>query len=480
MAVTKEEEQSRQRATGRHVIVVGAGIAGLSAAFRLQQTGCTVTVLERDQHIGGRMHTAAHEGFRMDLCAIWLTRNYREMLQLLSDAGLEGEIRHSTDWIGIVRAGKIHPLRLHRPTDLMRTGLIGWRSKLRAMALMRDARHATTLARREDVTAAAYADTESIRAYSSRRLNRELHDYLIDPLCWAFYLASPDDLSVVNLFSEVKLAFGAPCFSFTYGIDTLAQRLAEQLTVHLNTTVTSIEQRDDTVKVTWQQPGKTAQEDYADACVVTVPGPQVPELIPDLAPEQRRYLSGLTYQPHIGVHVGLDQPPGPPYTTPYVVVAVPSTEDRDLNYLTFDHHRAQGRAPAGQGLVSLHFRPTWNEQHWSRNESEIIDEALAVCRRALPGLARHIDRYRTTTLVHRQRLALLARPPGGYRQLQRFIENLDPQARIQFGGDHLSLSTTNNALATGELAARATHLALQYAPPAVARPQRVHHRGETP
>ncbi|MEU3568090.1 FAD-dependent oxidoreductase [Kitasatospora sp. NPDC036755] len=39
----------------RNVIVVGAGIAGLAAAWRLQRAGHTVTVLERDSHAGGRL-----------------------------------------------------------------------------------------------------------------------------------------------------------------------------------------------------------------------------------------------------------------------------------------------------------------------------------------------------------------------------------------------------------------------------------------
>ena len=37
------------------VAVVGAGIAGLTAAYRLKQTGFEVVVLERQANVGGRM-----------------------------------------------------------------------------------------------------------------------------------------------------------------------------------------------------------------------------------------------------------------------------------------------------------------------------------------------------------------------------------------------------------------------------------------
>ncbi|MFJ2111681.1 MULTISPECIES: FAD-dependent oxidoreductase [unclassified Streptomyces] len=36
-----------------HVIVVGAGIAGTAAAFRLRQMGRKVTLFERKDHVGG-------------------------------------------------------------------------------------------------------------------------------------------------------------------------------------------------------------------------------------------------------------------------------------------------------------------------------------------------------------------------------------------------------------------------------------------
>lgn len=42
-----------------HVVIVGAGLAGLCAAYELQRHGCTTTILEADaQHLGGRVRTA--------------------------------------------------------------------------------------------------------------------------------------------------------------------------------------------------------------------------------------------------------------------------------------------------------------------------------------------------------------------------------------------------------------------------------------
>ncbi len=48
------------------IIVIGAGIGGLSAAIRLAAAGKRVLVLERDDRVGGKMSEVTHTGFRFD------------------------------------------------------------------------------------------------------------------------------------------------------------------------------------------------------------------------------------------------------------------------------------------------------------------------------------------------------------------------------------------------------------------------------
>ncbi len=57
----------RPLAKGDRVVVIGAGPAGLTAAYLLAKAGHAVTVLEGDTIVGGISRTAQYKGFRFDI-----------------------------------------------------------------------------------------------------------------------------------------------------------------------------------------------------------------------------------------------------------------------------------------------------------------------------------------------------------------------------------------------------------------------------
>ncbi|MFJ9832176.1 NAD(P)/FAD-dependent oxidoreductase [Streptomyces sp. NPDC101169] len=61
------------------VVIVGAGIAGLSAAHRLTSAGVTTAVLEAAPCAGGRMSTEKVDGFRLDRIGQLLSTSYPEL-----------------------------------------------------------------------------------------------------------------------------------------------------------------------------------------------------------------------------------------------------------------------------------------------------------------------------------------------------------------------------------------------------------------
>ena len=65
------------------VVIVGGGIAGLTAAIELQNEGLTVKLLEATDRIGGRVKTDIVDGFLLDHGFQVLLTAYPEVFRML-------------------------------------------------------------------------------------------------------------------------------------------------------------------------------------------------------------------------------------------------------------------------------------------------------------------------------------------------------------------------------------------------------------
>ncbi len=83
-------------ATIPHVVVIGAGLAGLSAAVELASAGARVTVVDRNAHLGGKMNILLERGFAFDMGPTILT-----LPQVLTGI-IERAGRRSADYIKLI------------------------------------------------------------------------------------------------------------------------------------------------------------------------------------------------------------------------------------------------------------------------------------------------------------------------------------------------------------------------------------------
>jgi len=95
---------------GKSVIIIGGGIAGLSAANELLKNGCIVTLLEAKKRFGGRMHTI-HEGkLPIELGAEFIHGKSKPLLAAIREAGLS--THDVPDNNQLFKKGEMKPVRI--------------------------------------------------------------------------------------------------------------------------------------------------------------------------------------------------------------------------------------------------------------------------------------------------------------------------------------------------------------------------------
>jgi oxygen-dependent protoporphyrinogen oxidase len=437
------------------VFVIGAGPSGLAAAFRLQQAGRRVVVLESRDRVGGQLLSVQRDGFLMEAGTTILPEAYGSVMQLVRDLGMEDELIPANSLMGFMRDGQMHHLRADKlALDAARTKLLSMRSKLKVAKLVLDTWKLRKLLSYEDLSVAGKYDVETPAEYCKRRgLDGELYDYLIEPTVRGGAGVPAEMISVVEFFFLWQKVLGTKLYAFRDGYSSFPERLAAALPdVRLNCNVVQVVESGDGVEVTYDGPDGQVTERGAGA-VVSSMGNIVPDLVPQLDPDRAKFLRDLNYTSTVSINLALSRRPDCPAS--FVVVPKPVSEG--LFAVILEHNKAPGRAPEGKGLISLFFMNQWAVDRTDATDEQLLSDALTELDKVLPGVRDDVEFSR----INRWFPVLVYSHPGLYQKLGRFHASRDLTSRIHLAGSYNSSGNVNTATTAGERAARELLVALQ-------------------
>jgi oxygen-dependent protoporphyrinogen oxidase len=175
----------------RHVVVVGGGISGLTAAHRLARAGVTVTVLEAAGRLGGKLHADEIAGVPVDLGAESILARRPEAVALAREVGL-GEDLEAPAVLGatVWTRGRLRPMPqghvMGVPGDLAPLASSGVLSAAGLARLPLD----HVLPRTE------VGEDVAVGRYVAARLGHEVVDRLVEPLLGGVYAGDAYELSL--------------------------------------------------------------------------------------------------------------------------------------------------------------------------------------------------------------------------------------------------------------------------------------------
>ena len=282
------------RLSGTSVIVIGAGLAGLSAAVQLRKDGARVMVVEARDRVGGRVLTIRD---------VFANDQHAEAGGDFIDQGQE-DIRHLADEYGLT------------VRTILREGFSFVRYQERGVIQGRPAKGERAwkpVADRAKPLIEAYRRAEQrwesavVRSMAQRSVAQWLDEVDADESMRAmvtglrgFFLADPEDLSLLVLIEQLasEAPGQEPMGRIEGGNDRLPNAMAVELgeAVHLKTAALAIHDDRSSVRVAVEHAGDRT-EIKADYVIVAVPVTTLRaiEISPELPIEQAKAFERLRY-----------------------------------------------------------------------------------------------------------------------------------------------------------------------------------------
>ncbi len=418
------------------VVIIGGGIAGLAAAYKLTQTTppLSLTLIESDNRLGGKIVTERVDGFVIEGGPDTFLAYKPRGVGLCRELGLENHL-HGTNQIirrtYVMRNSQLHEL----PEGL--TGLIPSRFAPMAKTNLISPLGKLRMGLDYFIPPRAVNGDESLASFVERRLGSELYDRLIEPLMSGIYAGDGEQLSLAATFpqlrqteiehgglikgmlaakkktptpnAQARSAFLTP----TTGLAEIVEALQEKLRgvdIRLSTKVTRVE----TASTGYTVRLANGESIESEIVIFATPSFVTADLVEGIDPEMSKALNEIPYASTATVSVAypLADIPRPLDGYGYII---PRAEGRSILACTWTSTKFPHRAPEGFGLIRAFIGRAGEDETLDETDEALLNIVRDELKRTLgitaPPILHRVFRWHKAmpqyTLGHLDRLAVI-------------------------------------------------------------------------
>ncbi len=383
--------------SSKSVVIIGAGVSGLCAAYMLKKRGVNVTVLEKDSEPGGTMKTLHNGGWLIEAgpnSALETTPLFQQLFDELEITNRRLYASEEASNRYIVRKGKLHALPMS-PSAFLKSRLWSWNGKIRLL--------------KEPFVGRAKRE-ETVAEFVRRRLGNEFLDYAINPFVAGVYAGNPEQLSVQTAFPKLyaleekygglmkgmvlgrkdrkqraeKAKDRARLFSFTGGLEVFPKAIAERLgnSVKLDSAVDriipvragrfpvyTVSYKHDNIQFTTE----------ANAVVLATPAYGAAAIVRPIDPAMAATLESIYYPPVVEVFLGFRQEDIKRPLDGFGFL-VPEVERRKTLGTIWSSALFPNRAPAGTTALTTFVGGARQPELTTSSDEQIMDIVLSELR----------------------------------------------------------------------------------------------------
>lgn len=421
--------------------MVGAGIAGLTAAYGLQLSGHEVEVLEASARPGGRMASARVSGLPVDLGAHVLLDSFDRTRALAEEVGLGGEWfeLQGGDEGGVLHGDEVTSFSPRSAFDVLRYRGLSLTGRLRfLLALLHVKRRHSDLDFFDLSAGDGSLDDEDCETYARRHLGDEAADYVVDSFIRTFHFHGARRMSARYFEALAALLVQRGQFrlcALRGGMQSLPAALAARLTVRYDQAVTSVVPAGGAVRVI-----ASGAERTHDAVVVATTAERARALLTTPTPEHEALLGGAASSCTALCVYGVPRE----ILGDFAGIWVPFLESRVVSGVSND--AGKGGSDGARTALSVWLHEETAATWLGLPDAELARRTAEEVGRLFPRYAGHLE----PLLVQRWPEALPVYGAGHVARASAFWAGGQGQQGIWLCGDYLNHPWVEGAVRCGE------------------------------